>query len=138
MKAATPAATRYLKRFVPVMIAYVVALFGARYAIETYHPAGAPLVALAVLPALPILGVLAVIGLYIVEETDEFLRQRAVAGMIVGLGVMLALASVWGFLEEEEVVPHLPAYWAFVIWCAGWGMAQCIMGLRDRIAGGTA
>lgn len=138
MKAATPAAARYLKRFFPTMTAYLVALFGARYAIEMYDPKGAALVALAVLPALPIVGIIGVIGLYIVEERDEFLRQRAVTGMLAGVAVMLALACVWGFLEEAEVVAHLPAYWAFVIWCAGWGMAQCTLALRDRIAGASA
>jgi hypothetical protein len=138
MMATNPAARRYIRRFVPTMIAYVVALFGAQYLINSQHPTGALLVALAILPALPIIGVIAVIGLYVVEESDEYLRRRAVSGMLVGLALMLGLATAWGFLEEAGVVPHLPAYWAFVIWCAAWGLAQCLMGLRDRLAGASA
>jgi hypothetical protein len=138
MTPTNPAGRRYIKRFVPTMIAYVVALFGAQYLIHSLHPTGAPLVALAVLPALPIIGVIAVIGLYVVEESDEYLRQRAISGMLVGLALMLGLASAWGFLEEAGVVPHLPAYWAFVIWCAAWGLAQCLMALRDRLMGASA
>jgi hypothetical protein len=133
--AKTPAAGRYLKRFVPTMLAYFVALFGANWAVETWHPTGAVLVALAVLPALPIVGVIGVIGLYIVEERDEYLREQAVQGMLIGLGFMLALASVWGFLEEADAVPHVKAYWAFVTWCLGWGVAQCVLRLRDRASG---
>jgi hypothetical protein len=136
--AKTPATRRYLKRFVPTMIAYFVALFGANWAMETWHPAGAPLVALAILPALPIVGVIGVIGLYIIEERDEYLRAQAVQGMLIGLGFMLALASVWGFLEEAGAVPHVKAYWAFVTWCAGWGIAQCVLRLRERVAGADA
>ena len=135
MHGQSPAAKRYLRRFIPAMIAYVVLLFGATWAIKNWQPEGALLVALAILPALPIIGVIAVIGLYLVEETDEYQRQRIVLAMFVGLAVMLSLATAWGFLEEADVVPHLPAYWAFVIWCGAWGVAQCGLGLRERLAG---
>ena len=133
----SPATRRYLKRFMPTMLAYLAALFGANYVIESQHPTGVLLVALAVLPALPIIGVIAVIGLYLVEETDEYVRQSAVSSMLAGLAVMLSAATVWGFLEEADVVPHLPAYWAFVVWCAAWGLAQCVRNLRDLAGGGA-
>ena len=136
MQGSSPAAKRYLRRFIPTMIAYVVLLTAANWVVEARHPVGAALVALAVLPALPIVGVIAVIGLYVVEETDEYLRRRIVSAMLAGLAVMLSLATVWGFLEEAGVAPHLPAYWAFVLWCLGWGIAQCVMGLGDRLTGG--
>jgi hypothetical protein len=136
--AKTPAARRYLKRFAPTMAAYFVALFGANWAMDAWHPTGLPLIALAVLPALPIVTVIGVIGLYLIEERDEYQRAQMVQGMVIGMGFMLALASVWGFLEEAEAVPHVKAYWAFVTWCAGWGVAQCVLKLRERAAGGAA
>lgn len=134
----SPATRRYLRRFFPTMIAYVAALFGANWAIDAWQPTGVALVALSILPALPIVAVIGVIGLYVIEEPDEYLRQRIVTAMMVGLAVMLSLATAWGFLEESEVVPHVPAYWAFVIWCAAWGLAQCIIGLRERAQGDPA
>ena len=133
MRTTTAAGRRYLRRFVPTMAAYVVALFFATWAIKHWHPSGVLLIALSILPALPIIGVLGVIGLYLVEENDEYLRGRIVQAMLVGLGFMLAIATAWGFLEEGGVVPHAPAYWAFILWCGGWGIAQCLQGLRDRI-----
>ncbi|MCW3836483.1 hypothetical protein ACFQ1E_10340 [Sphingomonas canadensis] len=138
MRSATPAARRYLRRFFPVMLAYCGALFFSTWAIRAWEPQGATLVALAVLPALPILGVLLVIGLYIHEEADEYLRRRAVSGMMVGLGTMLSFFTVWGFLEDAGVVGHIPAYWTFVVWCVGWGVAEIAQSLRDRreLAGG--
>lgn len=135
MNSHSPAAKRYVRRFIPTMTAYVVLLIGANWAINAWHPEGPLLVALAILPALPIIAVIGVIGLYIVEETDEYQRQRIISAMLVGVAVMLSLATAWGFLEEAGVVPHLPAYWAFVVWCAGWGFAQCGAALRERFQG---
>ena len=138
MNKQSPAGRRYLRRFFPTMTAYVVALVGANWAIEATHPTGAALVALSILPALPIIGVIGVIGLYVVEETDEYVRRGVITAMMVGLAIMLSLATAWGFLEESGVVPHVPAYWAFVVWCAAWGLAQCALGLRERFTGQPA
>ncbi|WP_294297924.1 hypothetical protein [uncultured Sphingomonas sp.] len=135
MRSNTLAGRRYLRRFWPTMLAYVAALFFAVWATKNWQPDGALLVALSILPALPIIAVIGVIGLYIVEERDEFIRARAVQAMLIGMGFMLAVASAWGFLEDGGVVPHAPAYWAFILWCLGWGIAQCVQSLRDRMAG---
>lgn len=134
----TPAGRRYLKRFVPTMTAYVLALFASNRIAEAVQPEGLPLVALSFLPALPIIGVIFVIGLYLAEEKDEYLRQRIVLSMLVGLGLMLSVTTAWGFLEESGVVPHVPAYFAFILWCAGWGAAQCVIALRERMQGDAA
>jgi len=131
-----PAQRRYLRRFFPAMTAYVVVLFACTWAIRHYHPQGAALFLLSLLPALPILAVIAVMGLYLTEEQDEFVRHRLVTSMIAGLGIMLAFATVWGFLENGGVVPHLEAFLAFPIWCGCFGLVQCFLNLRDRMSGG--
>ncbi|HEY0115717.1 MAG TPA: hypothetical protein VGB54_08350 [Allosphingosinicella sp.] len=128
------AGRNYVRRFVPTMSAYVITLLGANWAIAHWQPDGALLILLAILPALPILGVVAVMGLYLAEESDEYLRQRTVLAMLIGTGLLLAVATVWGFLEDDGVVPHVPAYWAFCVWCAGLGIAQVAIALRDRRA----
>ena len=135
MKSTTAAGRRYLKRFFPTMIAYVVTLFGATWALRHYDPQGLALIVLSILPALPIIGVIGVMGLYLVEESDEYLRARIVTAMLVGLALMLSITSAWGFMEEAGVLPHLPAYFAFVLWCAGWGLSQCVSSLRERLSG---
>ena len=74
------------------------------------------------------------------RETADFhvdVHHQMVQGMLIGLGLMLALASVWGFLEEAGTVPHVKAYWAFVMWCLFWGIAQCVLRIRER-SGGAA
>lgn len=132
----TPAARRYLKRFTPTMIAYVAILFAATWAVQAWHPTGIVLWVLSVLPALPIIGVLVVIGLYLAEETDEYLRQRIVTAMLFGIGVVLSASAVLGFLQFNGVVGKIDVFWSFPGWCAAWGLAQCWMALSDRMGGG--
>ena len=134
--AQSPAARRYIRRFTPTMIAYVAILFAASWAVDAWHPAGPVLWALSVLPALPIIGVLVVIGLYLAEETDEYLRQRIVTAALFGIGAILSVSAVLGFLQFNGVVGKVDVFWAFPGWCAAWGLAQCWMALRDRMGGG--
>ncbi|WP_010544493.1 hypothetical protein [Sphingomonas elodea] len=132
MVSRTAAARRYMRRFVPTMIGYVVLVIGTSLAVSRFHPAGGALVALSILPALPILGMLLVIGLYVREETDEYLRQRLVTAMLFGIGVVLAAATVLGFLQIYRVLGQIDVFWAFPLWCASWGLAQCVLAWRDR------
>ncbi|NIJ22261.1 hypothetical protein FHS95_003976 [Sphingomonas naasensis] len=131
-----PAQRRYVRRFVPGMLGYVGLLLVSTWAIRAYHPEGALLFLLALLPALPLVAVIGVMGLYLVEERDEFIRNRLIVAMIGGLGILLALTTIWGFLEDREVVPHFPTFLSFPIWCGCFGLFQCFLSLRDRLAGG--
>ena len=133
MNRRNPAQRRYLGRFFPAIACYVVVLFAATWLIRTQHPAGWLLVALAAAPALPILAVIGVMCLYLLEEQDEFLRQRLATSMLVGLGLLLAVLTVWGFLANGGVAAQPPAFLAFPFWCAGFGLAQCAMSMRDRL-----
>jgi hypothetical protein len=138
MQKANPAQRRYLQRFFPAMIAYVAVLFGCTWANSVYHPDGAALFLLSLLPALPLIAVLVVMGLYLAEERDEFIRNRLITAMVGGIGITLAITTVWGFLEGGGQVPHFPTYLAFPLWCASFGVIQCALNLRDRFGGGSA
>lgn len=133
MQLKTPAARRYLKRFVPTMIGYVVTVMATSLSVAWLQPTGATLIALSILPALAIIAMLVVIGLYVREETDEYLRQRIVTAMLFGIGVVLAVSAVLGFLQIYHAIGQIDVFWAFPIWCASWGAAQCLMTWRDRV-----
>jgi hypothetical protein len=120
----TPALRNYLRRFVPAMVGYVVVLSASLHAIEAYHPKGPLLWVLGVAPALPLLGVIAAMGMYLMEETDEFLRTVLVQSMLWGIGITLALATAWGFLENVGALPHFPLYLIFPVFCGAFGLAQ--------------
>ena len=125
-----PAQRAYQRRSVPLMIAYVVALAAAIWLHDRYAPTGPLAVALAILPSLPLIGVVWALGRLLVEEQDEYLRSLHVRQFMVATGFMLAVTCVWGFLETFALVPHVPMYWAFIIWCAGLGIGTMVNELK--------
>jgi hypothetical protein len=78
----------------------------------------------AILPALPLLGSIWTIGRYLAEEEDEYVRMLAVRSSLFATGATLALATIWGFLEQVGLAPHFPVSFIFAIWCAGLGLGQ--------------
>ncbi len=133
-----PAQRRYLRRFLPAMTVYSVVVIAAGNAIGRHQVQGLALVALSILPALPLLVAIAAVGLYLTEETDEYIRTRAMIGSLGGTGLVLAVGTVWGFLEQGRVVPHVAAWFVFPLWAIGLGITQGVLALRDRLAGEAA
>lgn len=132
----TAAAKAYQRRFTVVTVAYV-ALVGANVLISRALEPSQPVLALmAVVTALPIVGMIAAMGLYLNEETDEFVRHRLVTAMLIALGILFSATSVLGFLQFEHLVGDLPVFLAFPIWCGLFGVIQGLLNLRDRTAGG--
>ena len=128
----SPAMSRYLARFMPTMALYIVVLLTCVFAIDAWKPAGPLLWLLAVAPALPMIGIIVVMGLYLVEETDEFQRSMLVQSLLWGIGITLAIASIWGFLENTNLVPHLPSFLWFPVFCGAFGLAQPFIRWRYR------
>lgn len=124
------AQSAYMRRFVPMMTIYVLLLFGAVWLGKAYHPTGLAAVALAILPALPLIGVVWAMGRLIIEESDEYLRSLTIRQILIATGFMLSVTSIWGFLESADQVPHLPLYWAFILWCFGLAVGSLVNGLR--------
>jgi hypothetical protein len=128
----TPPMRRYLARFFPAMLAYGGVLFGSLWTIRNLDPKGPLLWGLAIAPALPIIAVIAIMGLYLIEETDEFIRAMLVQAMLWGIGVTLAGCTAWGFLENVGLVEHLPLFMVFPVFCAAMALAQPLVRWRYR------
>lgn len=79
----------------------------------------------AALPAFPIICVFALIGRYMVEERDEYLRMLLVRQSLIATAFALTVATVWGFLENFGLVPHVDSYFAAILWFAGLGLGSC-------------
>lgn len=124
------AAKRYLRRFFPIMIVYVAVVMGTSWVFNTYAPTGPIAWVLALLPAIPILGVIAVMGIYLKDEGDEFVRNVLIESMLWGMGITLAIMTGWGFLEIYAEAPKLPSFLAFPIFCGGMGLAQPLVRRR--------
>lgn len=134
----TVAAKNYRRRFMVATVVYV-ALIVMNVAIsKAFAPPQLVLGAMAVLTSLPIIGMIAVMGLYIREETDEFVRYRLVTAMLAAIGILLSVTSVLGFLQFEHILGEVPVFFAFPAWCMFFGIVQAILCARDRDAGGAA
>ena len=91
---------RYKTRSVTTMLLYVLSLAITSIGFDHFRLTGLAAYLLAILPALPILVAMVVVGLYLAEEKDEFIRNTQVQAMLGGIGGTLAVTSVWGFLEN--------------------------------------
>jgi hypothetical protein len=126
------AAKRYARRFTAAMMLYVAVLMGVLYAFIGLRVTGPLAYALAAAPAAPLIGAIAVIGLYLREEQDEFQRAIMVEAALWATGGMLAITTVWGFLETFGLVIHLPSWLTFVVWSVLFGPGQIIARMRYR------
>jgi hypothetical protein len=124
---ASPASRRYNRRMLVWSFSYMVALFAAICAQRLLHPDGIVLATVAMLPALPILIMLWAMKCYLTEEQDEYLRLRFTHAALIGTGILLALATVWGFLETFHVVPHAAGWIAVPVWAVGVGLGGWIV-----------
>ncbi len=134
----SPASLRFLWRFIGATIVYGVLITGATWVARNFSPTPAALVALSILPTIAIAAALIVTGLYLVEETDEFVRRRHAVAMLVGIGVLLTLSTALGFLQQRGVIGSVDLLWAFPAWCVFWSIAQCWMAVRDYRAAADA
>ncbi len=130
------AAARYTKRMSASSTLYVLGLGAAIVIDRRAELEGASAIVIAMLPVLPIFGMIWAMARYLIEETDEYLRHRAAMASLAGLALLLAAASLWGFLESFGLVPHAHGWLAVPIWALGMGLAQAWMARRDRAGAG--
>lgn len=127
----SPALNRYNRRGLIWAFGYVAALFFAISVNDWLKPVGPLLWFLAILPSLPILYFVWALYRYLVEETDEYLKMRYVGDALFGLGLLLIVSTIWGFLESFKVVPHVESWIVVPVWSIGLGLSQ----IRRRLRG---
>jgi hypothetical protein len=130
--ALSPATRRYNRRGMVWTFSYVLLLAVAVIGAKSLQAQGPLLWVLAVLPALPILYLVWTMARYLIEEQDEYLRMKVVNAALLATGLLLALATVWGFLETFGLVPHVPGWAALPVWAIGLGLGTAINRWRDR------
>jgi len=128
------ALARYNTRFLLAMMAYIAGLLAAMFLYNNDMPTGPHAYAVPLLPTLPLLAAIGVMGRYMVEETDEYLRHRTSLSALIGLGLVLVVGTVWGFLETFALVPNIWAWWVFPVWAIGLGIGQGLLARFDRAA----
>ena len=125
----------YNIRVIWLSLLYALFLIGAVYGFKHHLLSGIAAYVAAILPALPIIGIFAAIGRYLVEEQDEYVRMLMVRQTLWASGFALSVATVWGFLENFELVGHVDAYYIAILWFGGLGLGACINRLTLGDAG---
>ena len=122
----SPAMGRYNRRMMAAGAFYVVGLFAAIWAHDNLDLGPVAAFGTAFLPSIGVLWMVWAMGRLLAEEQDEYLRYRLVRSSLFGLGTLLTLATVWGFFEQFELVPHVPTWAAVPIFALGLGLANCL------------
>jgi hypothetical protein len=121
----SPAMGSYNRRMLAASAIYVVGLFGAIWVHDALHPSGPIAFLTALAPSVGVLMMVWSMGRLITEETDEYLRHRYLRSSLFGLGTLLTLATIWGFFEQFDLVPHVPTWAAVPVFAIGLGLANC-------------
>jgi hypothetical protein len=128
------AARAYQRRFAVAMGLYVVAVLAASWLSDTALGQGPAIWAIALLPALPLLAVFWIMGRYLTEITDEYVRMLEVKKALVATGLTLAVTTMLGFLEIYADLAHMPLFFVPVIWFGGLCVGSLVNLLAERRA----
>lgn len=132
-----PAATRrYLVRLFTAMAIYIASLFAAKYLIRHQLVGGWAAWPLALLPGLSVVGAFYAVGMLIIEQKDEYMRTLLVRQTLVASAFALAIATVWGFLENFGLVGHIDAFYWAIFWFIGLGVGSIVNRLTMGSWGG--
>jgi hypothetical protein len=120
----SPAMRRYLLRLGAAMAAYIVTLSAALRLVGGHSVTGPLAYLLALLPGVSIAAVFWAIGRLMVEEKDEYIRLLFVRQSLVATGFTLSVTTMWGFMENFDLVPHVDAFYIAVLWFGGLGLGS--------------
>ena len=124
---------RFLVRLGISASIFVLSMAAARYLIGEGLVDGPLVWAIAVIPGLAMVSIFYAYGMLIIEQKDEFIRMLVLRQLIIGTGIALSFAIVWGFLEEFGLVAHIYPYYVAVAWIVGFAFG----GLVNRITHGA-
>ncbi len=127
----SPAQRRYAWRIAFAMAGYLVTLFAAETLIDGQGLTGPAAWFVALLPGLCVAAVFWAIGRLLIEEKDEYVRSLLVRQMLVASGVALVTATIYGFLENYGLVPHVAAFYLAILFFIGLGVG----GIYNRLTG---
>ena len=134
--AKSAAQRRYVVRMMIAMAGYLATLFLAEYLIDDRGLGGPLAWIVALLPGVCVAAVFWAIGRLLIEEQDEYLRSLLVRQTLVATGFAMVVATIYGFLENYRLVPHIDAFYLAVLFFIGLGVGSVINKLTLGDSGG--
>ena len=117
---------RYVWRLAAAMLGYIATLFLAEYLIDDRGLDGPLAWVVALLPGLCVGAVFWAIARLLIEEQDEYLRSLLVRQTLVATGFTMVVATIYGFLENYRLVPHVDAFYLAVLFFGGLGVGSIV------------
>jgi hypothetical protein len=115
---------RYVVRLAIATAAYIFTLWLGERFVGSGAVVGLPAYLLALLPGLSVTGMFWAVARLMIEETDEYLRMLLVRQSLIATGFTLSLVTIWGFLENFNLVPHVDAFYVAILWFFGLGIGS--------------
>ncbi len=128
------ATKRYMRIFVPAMLAYLIGVFGVSWADNHSLIPEWSLYVLTIIPVLAIFAWMWAQWRY-VNELDEYLKKIQTEAMMIGLMIVTAIASGWGLMELMTDVPRIPIFFAGPGFYMVYGIAYAVLAKRVGIKG---
>ena len=122
----TRAWKRYNIRVIWLSLLYGAFLLPAVYGFKHHLVPHSVAYLVAVLPALPIIGLFIAIGRYLIEEQDEYVRMLMVRQTLWASGLVMSVATVYGFLQNFGLIGTIDGYWIVVVWYTGMGVGGIV------------
>ncbi len=123
---------RYHLRTGIAVAAYVVTLTAAVRLVGDGSVTGPAAYVLALLPGLSVLGIFWAIARLMMEEKDEYQRMLLVRQSLIATAFTLAIVTMWGFLENFDLVPHVDAFYIAPLWSVGAALGSCVNWVMQR------
>lgn len=124
---------RFLLRLWGSMAIALLSAVAADYAIKNGFADGVLIWALALIPGLASIGAFYAVGMLIIEQKDEFIRMLVLRQLIIGAGIALSFAAIWGFLEKFGLVDPITPFYFVAVFFGGFGFG----GLVNRLTHGA-
>ena len=130
-----PAQRRYYSGALLAAFSYSVLFLSATSYVRHAHPTGVSLYAVAMLPTFSILCFLYVVGRYLREETDEFVRDQFVRSALWAIAAVMAFEMFVSFLRTFGWDGTVKPFTEYYVFCITLLIAKFSYRLRDRVAG---
>jgi hypothetical protein len=128
----TKAGKIYRKRMLGLMFVYLGTVIPAVRMVRHGHPSGWQTYLWAILSAIPLLLCLVFMGVYLRDETDEYVRMQTTRSLLVATGALLATVVISDFLRSFTPVGQLPPFTGFVLFFLSFAVAQGVQRMMNR------